>query len=158
LPPPAPGSSAQRPLEPNPLLTPPPLERADETEIGAPHSPTDDDDDAPARVRAYSWTRGRTQSQVTLEIETLLTTSARYQESDEWTQGEYHTVAALCRQPRSVAEVAALLSVPLGVAKVLLGDMAENGLLVVHETASAGEEGRPDLAMMERILTGLRRL
>ncbi|HEX3788409.1 MAG TPA: DUF742 domain-containing protein [Pseudonocardiaceae bacterium] len=115
------------------------------------------EDDAPARVRAYAWTRGRTQSQFKLEVETLLTTSAQYEEGNEWTQAEYHAVASLCQQPRSVAEVAALLSLPLGVAKVLLGDMAGSGLLVVHETASTDGQG-PDLALMERILSGLRRL
>lgn len=115
------------------------------------------DDEAPARVRAYAWTRGRTQSQYKLEIETLLTTSGQYQEDNEWIQAEYHSIAALCHQPRSVAEVSALLSLPLGVAKVLLGDMAAAGLLVVHETASTDGQG-PDLALMERILSGLRRL
>ena len=40
------------------------------------------------------------------------------------TQTEHRSIAELCAEPRSVAEVATLLSVPLGVAKVLLGDMA----------------------------------
>lgn len=117
----------------------------------------DDSQDAPAIVRAYAWTRGRTTSQYKLEIETLLTTSDRYQPGDEWMQAEYHSIASLCYQPRSVAEVAALLSLPLGVAKVLLGDMAGQGLLVVHEVAASDGQG-PDLMLMERILSGLRRL
>jgi hypothetical protein len=45
----------------------------------------------------------------------------------------------------------------LGVAKVLAGDMAAGGLLAVHRTASANGES-PDLKLMERILSGLRRL
>ena len=113
--------------------------------------------EAPAIVRAYAWTRGRTTSQFKLEIETLLTIGDRYRPTDEWLQAEYHSIAALCQQPRSVAEVAALLSIPLGVAKVLLGDMAAQGLLVVHEVAGTDGQG-PDLVLMERILSGLRRL
>ncbi len=70
---------------------------------------------------------------------------------------EFHSVRSLCHRPRSVAEVAATLSVPLGVAKVLLGDMAELGLVTVHDTHADGD-GRPALALMERVLQGLHRL
>ena len=59
--------------------------------------------------------------------------------------------------PKIVAEVAALLSLPLGVARVLLGDMASNGTVTVHQTASTPGNA-PDLALMERVLSGLRRL
>jgi hypothetical protein len=119
----------------------------------------DDDTDttAPAVVRGYAWTRGRTTSRYRFEIETLLSTTGRYQEQDDATPSEYHAVAALCRRPRSVAEVAALLAIPLGVARMLAGDMAGEGLLAVHETASVDGE-IPGLALMERILSGLRRL
>ena len=117
----------------------------------------DADDTAPAVVRGYAWTRGRTTSQYRFEIETLLSTTALYQEHDDSTPSEYHAVAALCRQPRSVAEVAAPLAIPLGIARVLAGDMAGSGLLAVHETASVDGEV-PGLALMERILTGLRNL
>jgi len=66
-------------------------------------------------------------------------------------------VADLCREPRSVAEVAALLKLPLGVARVVLGDMAGQGTVVVHETAGSSGDV-PDMALMERVLSGLRRL
>ncbi|HEX5403110.1 MAG TPA: DUF742 domain-containing protein [Pseudonocardiaceae bacterium] len=117
----------------------------------------DADDTAPAVVRGYAWTRGRTIATHRFELETLLSTTALYLEHDDSTPSEYHAVATLCRQPRSVAEVAALLAIPLGVARVLAGDMADEGLLTVHETASVGG-ARPELALMERILSGLRRL
>ncbi|HEX3588343.1 MAG TPA: DUF742 domain-containing protein [Pseudonocardiaceae bacterium] len=116
-----------------------------------------DDDNAPAVVRPYAWTRGRTTTEFRFEIETLLSTTAVYQEQDDSISSENHAVAALCHVPRSVAEVAALLRIPLGVARVLAGDMAMAGLLAVHETASVDGDS-PDLALMERILSGLRRL
>jgi hypothetical protein len=72
-------------------------------------------------------------------------------------QVEHRAVAELCGETRSVAEVAALLSLPLGVARVLLGDMAGLGLVTVHQTASSAGNA-PDLALMERVLSGLRRL
>ncbi|HEU5469412.1 MAG TPA: DUF742 domain-containing protein [Actinophytocola sp.] len=111
----------------------------------------------PSIVRPYSWTRGRTRSALELRIEALVTTSERGANIDTLSQTEHRAVAELCREPRSVAEVATLLGVPLGVAKVLLGDMANLGLVVVHRTATGGAN-KAHLLLMERVLSGLRRL
>jgi hypothetical protein len=110
-----------------------------------------------AIVRPYSWTKGRTKSTVDLRIEALVTTSERGDDIEAMTQAEHRSVAALCREPRSVAELATLLEVPLGVAKVLVGDMAGLGLVVVHKTATGGAN-KAHLMLMERVLSGLRRL
>jgi len=108
-------------------------------------------------VRPYTWTRGRTKSGFELAIETLVSTNARGRAQVASMQVEHRAVAELCEQTRSVAENAALLSVPLGVARVLLGDMAGLGVVTVHQTASSAGSA-PDLALMERVLSGLRRL
>lgn len=110
-----------------------------------------------AIVRPYSWTRGRTKSAVDLRIEALVTTSERGDDIEAMTQTEHRSVAALCREPRSVAELATMLEVPLGVAKVLVGDMAGLGLVIVHKTATGGAN-KAHLMLMERVLSGLRRL
>ncbi|GAA5149372.1 hypothetical protein GCM10023321_13110 [Pseudonocardia eucalypti] len=115
------------------------------------------DGSASAAVRPYAWTMGRTKSQYHLEIETLVSTSSRGRDQLALLSFEYRSVADLCARPRSVAEVAALLEVPLGVAKVLLGDMAGLDLVIVHQTVS-GNGNVPALALMERVLSGLRRL
>jgi Protein of unknown function (DUF742) len=62
----------------------------------------------------------------------------------------------LCRRARSVAEIAAYLRMPLGVARVLVGDMAQEGLVRVHQAQASTD--RPDLALMQRVLNGLRNL
>jgi hypothetical protein len=108
-------------------------------------------------VRPYAWTRGRTKSGLDLAIEALVSTSQRGRDQMGLLQIEHRAVAELCEQTRSVAEVAALLSLPLGVARVLLGDMAGLGFVTVHQTASSAGNA-PDLALMERVLSGLRRL
>ncbi len=108
-------------------------------------------------VRPYAWTRGRTKSGLDLAIETLVSTSQRGRDEMGLLQMEHRSVAELCEQTRSVAEVAALMSLPLGVARVLLGDMAGLGVVTVHQTASSAGTV-PDLALMERVLSGLRRL
>ena len=143
---------------------PRPEQQAAATGDTRPHRAVFDDDEddfeypreeAASIVRAYSWTGGRTTSSFQLEIETLV--SAVDWDYSGAMKSEYHEVINLVTRPRSVAEVAALLRLPLGVAKVLLGDMAERGLIDVHDTAST-DGAQPDLGLMERVLAGLRRL
>ena len=110
-----------------------------------------------AIVRPYAWTRGRTKSTLDLRIEALVSTSELGEDIEAMTQTEHRSVAELCAEPRSVAEVATLLHVPLGVAKVLLGDMVNLGLVIVHKTATGGAN-KAHLMLMERVLSGLRRL
>jgi Protein of unknown function (DUF742) len=117
----------------------------------------DEAQDSASFVRAYTWTGGRTRSNYNFEVETLVTTTDLGHRSTAAAQAEYRAVIPLCRQPKSVAEVAALLSLPLGVAKVLLSDMAELGLIVVHQSPTA-DGSAPDRTLMERVLSGLRRL
>lgn len=110
-----------------------------------------------AMVRAYAWTNGRTTSDYPLSLETLVSTGRGYRGDDPRLRAEHHTIAALCQQPHSVAEVAALLAIPLNVAKILLSDMAAHGDLQIHHNSSS-DGLLPDLAMMDRILEGLHRL
>ena len=118
---------------------------------------TDEDLGDAAIVRPYAWTGGRTKSTVDLRIETMVSTSEHGENIEALTQTEHRFVAELRAEPKSVAEVATLLAVPLGVAKVLLGDMAKAGLVIVHKTATDGGN-KAHLTLMERVLSGLRRL
>ena len=104
----------------------------------------------PAIVRPYVFTRGRTRSTFELSIETLV--SAVPQAKPTGLTGEHHTALGLCHEPRSVAEVAARVGVPLGVARVLVGDLAAAGAVAVHRADG------PDLDLMRRVLSGLKRL
>lgn len=107
-------------------------------------------------IRPYAWTGGRTRSNHHLELETLVS-SSEFCTPERLQRTEHRSIAEICRHPRSVAEVGAMLGVPLGVAKVLLGDMADLGLLTVHETVSDNSSSSHFL-LMERVLSGLRRL
>ena len=62
---------------------------------------------------------------------------------------EQRAIAALL----SIAEVSAHLHLPLGVIRVLVADMADDHLVLVHRPIHAGD--RPDLALLERVLDGL---
>ena len=114
---------------------------------------------AGALVRPYAHTGGRTRSSHDLALEALISSSDRSGHGDDaLTTRHRRLIVDLCARPRSVAEVAALLSVPLGVVRVLLGDLATAGAVVVHPTASTTGDGAPDVDFMHRVLVGLRRL
>ena len=107
-------------------------------------------------VRPYAVTGGRTKPRYDLPIEALISV-APYPRQDMTTlTPEYKAIIDLCRNWRSVAEVSALLRLPLGVARVLIADMAHEGLLRLHQ--SPFTEGQPDLQLLERVLSGLRKL
>ncbi|MEV4316373.1 DUF742 domain-containing protein [Actinocrispum sp. NPDC049592] len=109
-------------------------------------------------VRPYAWTGGRTETAYDLPIEALISTNrATMSRIGAGMTSDHRAVCELCLMARSVAEVAALMSLPLGVARIVLGDMASAGMVIVHrQDTSNGHE--PDLAMMERVLIGLRNL
>ncbi len=88
-----------------------------------------------------------------LEIEALVSTTAMVEQTPKLTV-EQRAIAALCHDVLSIAEVSAQLHLPLGVIRVLVGDMADEHLVMVHRPAHAGD--LPDLALLERVLYGLR--
>ncbi|MFE7174353.1 DUF742 domain-containing protein [Streptomyces sp. NPDC057616] len=120
----------------------------------------------PARVRPYSLTGGRTRFGHVLLVETFVAALEAPEERRELTNGgsgsrvmpEMLAIVELCRRMRTVAEIAALLKMPLGVVRVLLSDLADQGKIRVYGTGTGHGTGRPDRALLERVLNGLRRL
>ena len=107
-------------------------------------------------VRPYAVTGGRTKPSYQLQIEAMVAAS-HYEARDlSVLSPECQAILGFCRDWRSVAEVSAVLRMPLGVARVLIADMAMEGLVRVHQ-ADHGQ-GRPDLNLLERVLSGLRKL
>jgi hypothetical protein len=119
-----------------------------------------------SRVRPYALTGGRTQFGHVLLVETFVATIERPDEQSALTAGgggwgervtpELRAIVELCRGIRSVAEVSALLRIPLGVVRVLISDLADQGRIRVYGTGHG--PGGPDRALLERVLSGLRRL
>ncbi len=107
-------------------------------------------------VRPYAVTGGRTQPKYQLQIEAMVAAS-HYEARDLSILGpECQAILGFCRDWRSVAEISAVLRMPLGVARVLVADMAMDGLVRVHQIDH--EQGRPDMNLLERVLSGLRKL
>jgi hypothetical protein len=109
------------------------------------------------RVRPYALTGGRTRSGADLPFETLVKVSQLGQSAAPRLALERKKIAQMCSSPISIAEISAHLHVPIGVARVLVGDMNEEGLLTTYKPdTSAGE--RPTIQLLERVLDGLQAL
>jgi len=111
-----------------------------------------------ALVRPYAVTRGRTRPRLDIAMEALIETTLRGRSDGQG--GEHRTIATLCDgRVQSLAEIAAQMRLPLGVARVLIADMASDGLVAIHEPTSLDDSGDAvGTELLERVLSGLRRL
>lgn len=108
-------------------------------------------------VRSYAVTGGRTRSGAEdLPLEALVATTPTGRARADQLAFEKRAIADLCHGPMSIAEVASHLSIPLGVARVLVSDMSEQDLVAVHQ--AGGADDRPDIELLERVLNGIRAL
>ena len=109
-------------------------------------------------VRPYALTAGRTRPAVDLPIEATFEVlpSGR---STTWPEGDLSgRIIELCAATESVAEVSAKLHIPLGVARVLLGDLVTAGHLKTRTTISENTTSDERRELIERTLSGLRAL
>jgi hypothetical protein len=108
-------------------------------------------------VRPYVLTRGRTNSSLGVfalhaPILALVTTE---QLGRNATPEDRHIIE-LCQTPTSVAEVSARLGTPVGVLRVLVGDLVEARMLTVREVENRADHR--DVRLLERLLEGIRAL
>ncbi|MFC7548309.1 DUF742 domain-containing protein [Plantactinospora sp. GCM10030261] len=114
-------------------------------------------------VRPYAVTRGRTRPRLDIALEALVETTVRGRTAGNGKGGhgrEHQYIAALCDgRLQSLAEIAARMQLPLGVARVLIADMAADGMVAVHEPTSLDDSNDAvGTELLERVLSGLRRL
>ena len=112
--------------------------------------------DPASPVRPYAMTMGRTAPRTSLALEALVSSATAPPRDLSQMTPEYQAISSLCRQVRSVAEISAMLRIPLGVTRVLVADMAAESL--VHVYSPQLDAGKPDQNLLERVLSGLRRL
>jgi hypothetical protein len=112
-------------------------------------------DEPTALVRPYALTGGRTRPTRAYPMEALVRTAVQVLDGAVRSPEE-RAIAELCRESRSVAEVAALVRLPLGVTNVLVGDLVDRGVVRVHTTTTPDQA--PDSSLVRRVLTGLRNL
>ncbi|MER5639765.1 DUF742 domain-containing protein [Kitasatospora sp. NPDC002227] len=109
-------------------------------------------------VRPYVITGGRSRpSRNVLALESLVCAApAVVTTADSGLGREHRRILALCRELLSVAEIAAHLALPLGVVKVLIGDLWDLGAVQVRPPVERAE--RLPATLLEEVLLGLRQL
>jgi len=127
------------------------------------------DDAAGPVVRPYAMTRGRTHAGTAadrLDLIALVTADEtgnadglRREDvlDDHSLAPEHLDIVRLCRgESQSVAELAAELDLPVGVIRVLIGDLFDSGLVRVTRPVPPAE--LPDENILREVINGLRAL
>ena len=125
--------------------------------MALPTQPWEPDDVAPAArvVRPYTLTGGRTAPKVELPFEATLRREDGGLEGPS--DANLAAILDIC-DTRSVAEVSAHVHMPIGVVRVLLGDLIEQGYVRVQATLTEDSSQDERRELIERTLRGLRTL
>lgn len=122
------------------------------------------DDAAGPVVRPYALTGGRTHyAGGEFDLVALIAAVAAPDSAEDadavpaspWAP-EYHMILELCRTPLSVAEIASDLELPLGVVRVLLGDLLDRSLIQVRRPAPVAQF--PSERVLKEVIDGIRAL
>ncbi|MFI5820315.1 DUF742 domain-containing protein [Streptomyces rishiriensis] len=134
-----------------------------EDRTAAPHASGSQwyDHEAGPLVRPYAVTGGRTQPGPTgtrFDLIALVALDPGGHGADGTALGpEHRTLVGLCRtETQSVAELAAGADLPVGVVRVLLGDLLELGCLTVRRPVPPAQ--LPDERILREVIEGLRAL
>jgi hypothetical protein len=113
------------------------------------------DRDAGPVVRPYAVTRGRTRpAGIAVGLIDVVVSAGRRSAQARGLGPEHRLLLGLCGEPMALADLASGADLPLGVVRVLVGDLQERGLVKV--VASAG--GSQDEQVLRSVLDGLRAL
>lgn len=115
------------------------------------------DDDVGPVVRPYTLTQGRVRPAAGgLDLVAFVQAiSGEAGAAAKRLQPEHRAIIAIAQNSISVAEIAARLDLPLGVVRVLLGDLLAAGLVEVYEPAA---NQFPDDDVLKAVVNGLRAL
>ncbi|HEX6967217.1 MAG TPA: DUF742 domain-containing protein [Micromonosporaceae bacterium] len=114
------------------------------------------DEEAGPVVRPYAVTGGRVRPATEgFDLVAFVQASDHAPGPDQHLHPEHLAIIAIAQESISVAEVAARLNLPLGVVRVLLGDLLQAGLVEIHEPAAAQF---PDDNLLKAVVNGLRAL
>jgi hypothetical protein len=107
-------------------------------------------------VRPYAITGGRIGSGAyDLGLVTLVVALRERPDMIDY-EPEHEQILSLCQRPQSVAEVAAQISLPLTVVKVLLADLIDNRCLIFRTPLGNTAAQNPQL--LQAVLDGIREI
>lgn len=105
--------------------------------------------------RPYALTGGRAALPFDLPLETLVVANEAGRRADGRLGAEQRALLRICREAVSVVEIAARFSVPLGVARVLVGDLALESLVELYVPAVIDSRASGYRALLEKVLHGI---
>lgn len=119
------------------------------------------DDEAGPVVRPYAMTRGRTATPARHRLDLIAVVvpepAADDPGRDQTLSPEHVEIVERCSEfPQSIAELAAGMDLPVGVVRVLVGDLVEDEL--VHVTRPVPPAELPDESILREVINGLRAL
>jgi hypothetical protein len=121
------------------------------------------DEEAGPMVRLYALTRGRTRpASEAFDLIAMVVADTPYGPESPYGEDlglspESASIIDLCRyQAQSVAEIAAEMDLPVGVVRVLLGDLLDAGLIRVSRPVPPAM--LPDERILREVINGLRAL
>ncbi|XRQ04184.1 DUF742 domain-containing protein [Actinomadura welshii] len=117
------------------------------------------DREAGPLVRPYAMTRGRTRPEGEGFELIAVVTATGVPPGDRLRYSPDHTrVLRACGRPIAVVDLSADLGLPIGVVRVLLGDLRDEGLVAVSAAAEPAQGRRPPNGVLREVLNGLRAL
>jgi peroxiredoxin Q/BCP len=115
--------------------------------------------DQPSPARPYAPTAGRPDSGVELPLEAPVEALANPANPPRWPKNDVRgQILTQCVNSRSVAEIAADLSLPLGATRFLVGDLVTQGYLRLGVTSGRSMAIDERRELLTRTLAGLRAL
>jgi Protein of unknown function (DUF742) len=114
------------------------------------------DQDAGPVVRPYALTGGLTRpSGQRFDLLDMVRAARRAVEDLPQLSPEQTELLQRCQMPARLADLAADLDLPIGVIRILVSDLRERGLIMIHR---AQPTGLSDLKILQEVLDGLRRI
>ena len=115
------------------------------------------DQEAGPVVRPYAVTKGRTlpSGGAWFDLIDIVVGTGEWASKDFRPGPEHRRMLSLCRRPVTVVDLTSELDLPLGVMRVLLGDLAEAGMVRI---IPAQRQREPDQRLLRKMLDGLESL
>ena len=104
-----------------------------------------------AVARPFLITSGRVGADSNIPMEAQVVVTPEGMGAHPWLTFEYRDIVGLCHEPLAVAEIAARLSMHLGVVRVLVGDLQEHGIVTAYRP-----DADDDVETILRVIHGLR--
>ncbi len=126
----------------------------EEADVGVDEFDADMGDETGRLIRPYAITGGRTGAETDIGLEAQIQASSRGSQHLGAYRWEAAKVVELVQSPMALIEIAARLEIPIGVARVLVADLVDDGAVMLH----VPEKIQNYTSLLERVLDGVRNL